>query len=321
MDSVDKELKQTQIAADDLKEQISECGRQAQQARHQLATIQADLQRLDGVLEQIENAEAAVDAAKERLQTIETIQAAEDLGRVRANILAEQQALQTIATQIDEINVQIGSEQANVRLRQGAASVLQQTQPEWDELAERMRGLQALQKACSPTEIPSMIIDSILPELEENINEWLALMTAGEMVCRLETVKQAKRKSNTNPGGQKTLDIVVSTANGTDRAYDTFSGGERVKLDLACRIGINRLLASRANANIDFLVIDEGWGALDEQGIAALIEALTLLSNEFGLILTITHVPAVAEAFPSRFEVTRNGGLSTGVWHHTHLVV
>ena len=183
-----------------------------------------------------------------------------------------------------------------------AAAQIERLRKDVEPVTLDLEATKMLVRAVSPAEIPTRMIESQLPVLEDHINHWLSRMSDGTMSLQLVTSKAR----STGKGDVPTLDLMVAYR-GTVRPYDTFSGGEKLKLDLACRLGISHLLAARSGTPIRFLVIDEGWGALDAEGIEALLGALEALQDQFELIVTITHVPAVAEAFPVRLEVERTG--------------
>jgi exonuclease SbcC len=54
------------------------------------------------------------------------------------------------------------------------------------------------------------------------------------------------------------------------------------------------------------LVIDEGFGTQDEEGIERLVEAIQQIRQDFSKILVITHLPRLKEAFPVRIEVEKD---------------
>jgi len=53
------------------------------------------------------------------------------------------------------------------------------------------------------------------------------------------------------------------------------------------------------------LVIDEGFGTQDQEGLDHLVEAIQAISEDFEKILIITHVESLKQAFPVRIEVTK----------------
>jgi len=144
-----------------------------------------------------------------------------------------------------------------------------------------------------------MIIETVIPEIEEEANRLLEQMTGGRMSVRLESQRETKKGTVA-----ETLDIHVSDELGT-RSYDLFSGGEAFRINFAIRIAISKLLARRAGARLETLIIDEGFGSQDAQGREKLVEAISSVAGDFGLILVVTHLDELKEAFPSRIEVVK----------------
>ena len=105
-------------------------------------------------------------------------------------------------------------------------------------------------------------------------------------------------------GIKETLDIKISDELGT-RDYATFSGGEAFRVNFAIRLALSRLLAYRAGAQLRTLIIDEGFGTQDTHGRERLVQALNAIQEDFDLILVITHIDELKDAFPVRIEVTK----------------
>jgi exonuclease SbcC len=103
---------------------------------------------------------------------------------------------------------------------------------------------------------------------------------------------------------KETLDIQISDSAGI-RDYEMYSGGEAFRINFAIRLALAEVLAQRAGARLQTLVIDEGFGSQDEAGRQRLVEAINLVKDEFAKILVITHIDSLKDAFPSRIEVTK----------------
>ena len=65
------------------------------------------------------------------------------------------------------------------------------------------------------------------------------------------------------------------------------------------------MLARRAGARLQTLVIDEGFGSQDAQGRQLLVEAINLVQEDFEKILVITHLDELKDAFSTRIEVEK----------------
>lgn len=145
----------------------------------------------------------------------------------------------------------------------------------------------------------AMMIEAAIPEIEESANALLMRMTNGRMSISIQTQKETKAGNPT-----ETLDIFISDENG-ERPYETFSGGEAFRVNFALRIALSQLLATRAGTSLRTLVMDEGFGSQDAQGRERLIEAINSVQEDFDLILVITHIEELKDAFPVRLEVIK----------------
>jgi len=167
------------------------------------------------------------------------------------------------------------------------------------ELSQRQSMMDELREAFGKNGVPAMLIEAVLPELEASANQLLGRMTNGRMNVRFET-QRLTQKGDTS----ETLEIRISDDVG-ERAYELFSGGEAFRINFAIRIALSKLLAHRANAKLQTLVVDEGFGTQDAQGRERLVEAITSIEDDFERIVIITHIDELKDAFPARIEVTK----------------
>ena len=159
--------------------------------------------------------------------------------------------------------------------------------------ARRERSLfNELRAAFGRNGLPAQIIETVTPELETEANALLRRMTAGRMSLRL--ISQREKQSG---GLAETLDIEIADSLG-ERAYELYSGGEAFRINFAIRIALSKLLARRAGAQLRTLFIDEGFGSQDEDGRDKLVEAISAVRGDFDLILVITHIDELRDAFP-----------------------
>ena len=90
-----------------------------------------------------------------------------------------------------------------------------------------------------------------------------------------------------------------------------FSGGEAFRINFAIRIALSKLLARRAGAPLPTLIIDEGFGTQDSNGLEKLKEAITSIQDDFEKIIIITHIEELRDAFPNRIDVIKTTEGST----------
>jgi exonuclease SbcC len=146
------------------------------------------------------------------------------------------------------------------------------------------------------------LIEQALPQIEEKANELLDRLSNGGMSVRFVT--QASYKDKKRDDLKETLDIVISDSAG-ERDYEMFSGGEAFRVNFAIRLALSEILAQRTGARLQTLVIDEGFGSQDAQGVQRLIEAINTVRGDFAKILIITHLDELKDAFPNRIEVEK----------------
>lgn len=161
---------------------------------------------------------------------------------------------------------------------------------------------EALTRAFHRDGIPTMMLESRLPQVEQYANDVLAKMP-GDMSLSIATQRQKK----SGDGASETLDITV-TINGWERPYGLLSGGQKFRVDLSLRQGLTRVLSAQ---EVDMLLVDEGFDRFqDDEGREAIMESLMAVADGFSRILVITHHPDVMERFGNRLEVSMEEGVS-----------
>ena len=153
--------------------------------------------------------------------------------------------------------------------------------------------------------VQALLIEMALPEIEVEADRLLARMTENRMHVKIETQRETKKGDLL-----ETLDINISDELGT-RNYEMFSGGEAFRINFAIRVALSKLLAKRGGAPLPTLIIDEGFGTQDSEGIEKLKEAINSIQDDFDKILVITHVEELRDAFPARIDVIKTAAGST----------
>jgi exonuclease SbcC len=173
---------------------------------------------------------------------------------------------------------------------------------EASEIRKDIDRLKQLEKAFGKDGVPALLIEQALPELQENADDILKRLTNDAMTVYFATqrdYKDSKRKDK-----QDTLDILISDG-GSTRDYETYSGGEAFRINFAIRLALSHVLAHRAGARLQTLVIDEGFGNQDAEGRDKLIQAINEVSNDFAKVLVITHLDELKDIFSTRIEVSK----------------
>ena len=155
--------------------------------------------------------------------------------------------------------------------------------------------------------VQAMLIDTVLPSIEEEANTLLGRMTDGRMHVKLETQRQ-RRSGRGEP--IETLEINISDEMGP-RSYELFSGGEAFRINLALRIALSKVLARRRGAPLPTLFIDEGFGTQDAAGRERILDVIGAIEKDFEKIIVISHLDEIRDAFDVRIEVQKEEAGST----------
>ncbi len=158
---------------------------------------------------------------------------------------------------------------------------------------------QSIAQAVGKDGIQALLIEQALPEIEQEANSLLEKLTDGQAHLFIESLRDLKSGKT-----KETLDIHISDATGI-RSYELFSGGEAFRIDFALRIALSKLLARRAGTSLQTLIIDEGFGSQDEEGLAHIMDALYKIQDDFAKIIVVSHLPYMKDQFPVHFIISK----------------
>ena len=175
------------------------------------------------------------------------------------------------------------------------------------ELADQQSIYQELVTAFGRQGVQAMLIETVVPRVEEEANVLLGRMTDNRMQLQLET----QRERRTGRGDPiETLEINVSDELGP-RSYEMYSGGEAFRVNLSLRIALSKVLAQRLGAPLPTLFIDEGFGTQDAAGRERILDVIGAIEQDFEKVIVITHLDDLKDAFPVRIEVQKDETGST----------
>ena len=262
---------------------------------------------------QLKTAETGIERAE---KTLQTRSASRDTAQRQlsalADVAAELAKLELHKQQIRDQEIARGLEEQSVfqeiGRREQTLSRLEEQKAVREGKAKRLTGAkydqevhEQLTRAFGKKGVQALIIETAIPELADETNRLLDRLTDGDMSLYFETVKEAKSKKDTPI---ETLDIKVSDNLGT-RPLEMYSGGEGFRAAFALRIALSKLLAHRAGASLQTLIIDEGFGSQDAKGREKLVECLRAIQDDFKRIIVITHIDEMKDAFSNRIEITK----------------
>ncbi|MAT97234.1 MAG: hypothetical protein CL608_08840 [Anaerolineaceae bacterium] len=284
----------------------------ARKARQALAEVPEQFQKLrqaEAAVKPLEDAlaEGSKRIAEQEESLAELTEQHETAVAELAQMTADGGDLRGVEKEVFALREEQIAANQKVAVAQNRLEVLGDQRQRQKELAEQrtavtqqIQRLKLLEKACGKSGVQALLIEQALPEIEERANELLDRLTGGEMTVSFATQRELKSRD----GLAETLDIHIRDHAG-ERPYDNYSGGEQFRVNFAIRLALSQLLAKRAGARLQTLVIDEGFGSQDPNGRQRLVEAINTIQNDFQRILVITHIDELRDAFPNRIEVRK----------------
>ncbi|MCZ4508155.1 SMC family ATPase [Streptomyces sp. ActVer] len=106
---------------------------------------------------------------------------------------------------------------------------------------------------------------------------------------------------------------IVSRSSGVVHQPNRLSGGEKFLASLALALALAEVHA-RSGPSLGSLFLDEGFAALDTTALDSALEVLRAQAGGDRLVMVISHLHAVAEAFDDVLWVRRNAAGSSARW-------
>ncbi|MDN5276567.1 MAG: repair protein SbcC/Rad50 [Clostridiales bacterium] len=329
LDPLKKQL-ETKDYAQEAMQQIEEIERQIQQVGYdpqehssvrdrlgklakvpsQWEAVQKARAQMDSDLESLQRIVRLIDDRKKHIKDmallLEALQGSiKDLPEILARASGLERELESIQKDIRSMEARRGALKERMNKILAAEQQLEKKREEQRQLHEQLEVYKALALIYGKRGIQAAIIENAIPELQDEANRILAKITDGRLAVEFLTQRDTKSGNVV-----ETLDIKISDGMDT-RKYETYSGGEEFRINFAIRIALAKILANRAGANMRMLILDEGFGVLDEQGRERLVEVINAIRDEFDKILVITHVQELKDAFPVQIEVIKTPEGST----------
>jgi exonuclease SbcC len=167
------------------------------------------------------------------------------------------------------------------------------------EAAEQTQVAATLANLLRSDAFQAWLLESALASLVADASDLLLDMSSGQFELRIHS---------------KDIEVIDHNDADSTRPVRTLSGGETFQASLALALALSRQVSSLAAsgaAKLESIFLDEGFGTLDETSldvVAATLENLAATGER--MVGVITHVPALADRIPVRFQVTRTGAKS-----------
>jgi DNA repair exonuclease SbcCD ATPase subunit len=195
---------------------------------------------------------------------------------------------------IADLNVEINSSDAgrlalseSIGLLTSAIQNLEDEKEKYSALLKKWRIYELFMGAVSKKGIPLQIIASQLPLINQEISKIL------QGVVGFTVELEADANSNA-------MDVYINYGD-SRRIIECGSGMEKLVSSMAIRVALINISSLPKSY---MLIIDEGFGALDEMNVEASNRLLKSLKKWFKNILVISHVDAVKDSVDNVLDIT-----------------
>ncbi len=236
------------------------------------------------------------------------------LNQIALQLTTHEQQLSSQQQQINQTREMLAHEKGKLDQQQQifvhTEQELKLVENQITKAVQQIGDYQTIASALGKDGIQALLIEEAIPEIEQEANRLLAKLTNNQAQLFIESVRDLKKG-----GTKETLDINISDALGI-RPYELFSGGEAFRIDFALRIAISKLLARRAGTSLQTLIIDEGFGSQDEEGLNHIMDALHKIQDDFAKVIIVSHLPSMKDQFPVHFMIEKGAqGSMVSVLH------
>lgn len=153
---------------------------------------------------------------------------------------------------------------------------------------DRLEYLRFLEVAFGYSGLPSFMLDSVTPYLNERASHYSSIICDGEIRVEFCTTSRTKKGAVKDK-----FNISVSHSHGGDR-YRSVSGGEKRRADLIIAQSMQDLVRSFGQNRLEIGIFDEPFAAgLDAEGIEGVLNLLEEVSSGGRTVLLVSHLPEI----------------------------
>ena len=231
-------------------------------------------------------AQARLDLATRQLAEIPEVAHPADRSALQEAVDDAEAAVSDAESTLSATTEAIGAMKAKLERRQTLAT-------RHDAAALTAARYKRLAEAFGPKHLQARVLREAQVRVATNANRTLSQLTNGGWSIHLD-----------DAGDE--LTVLAKSPLGHQREFDYLSGGERFRIALALAVGVGQTVSG--GRSVRSLLVDEGFGALDDTGRALMVEELHRLREtvlDGGRVVVVAHQDDVKDQFDYRFEITK----------------
>jgi DNA repair exonuclease SbcCD ATPase subunit len=223
---------------------------------------------------------------------------------INKDILLNSKSLKEISEKKSILNTDLGKLKAKIEADTDLLSKISEISKILETKQKEYSIRYKVWQGYAPSGIPTMIINTILDDLQIASNEFLSKLRP-DIEIIFSIVK-------TRDDGQEedTLDITYKHKN-NEREWEGLSGAQKVLVSLSLKLALSSVIQKRLGIDIKFLEFDELDARLDDASKDTLSEVIKLLQKAY-MILMITHNDYLKDRFQNAILVEGSDTGSNG---------
>lgn len=195
---------------------------------------------------------------------------------------------------ISSLNTQLGAIEEKKRVREDDSKKLDNLIIDKAKIEKEYLMHQKVVQAFSSSGIPTLIIHTILDDLQLEANALLAELRPG-----------IELQFHISKNDKDTLDLTYRI-NGKERDWEQLGGGQKVFISLSLKLGLSIVIQRRMGVDIKFLELDEVDQPLDKAGVDAYADVIKKWQDKFK-VFVVTHNELLKNKFTHAILVESDG--------------
>lgn len=244
-------------------------------------TLASRKKELDAASSTRDDLEKQVEELARQLQAKTDDSLKKDIEKTTQNIEQTEKQLGTAKSEGNSFAVSMGVLTEKIAAKQADKEKLDFLLLESAKIEKEHKMRLRVQQSFSPSGIPTMIINTILDDLQIETNDLLSQLNSGIELLFLVS------KTNGDGKEKDTLDIVYRI-NGEEFEWKELSGGKQMMVSLCLKLALSIIIQRRVNVSIKFLMLDEVESQFDDKTKDAFISLIKKWQENY-TIFVVTH--------------------------------
>lgn len=289
--------------------EITNLTKQLQEGKQQYLSQKEEYNQAENKAQQVK---AIVDqeqaSAKESLNRLNQLNSQKEKinAQMRQATLALQQAQQRLS-QYQEAQVELSKLDKQVidkpkELSTDYRRQMIEAQDKVNQAQNKISELKKLSEIYSDRGVKSLALNQVIPFLNDHLAKALDILTSGQLQASITSQTQTKTGKVKN-----NIDLLINKGK-AKKTYQELSSGEKRRVGISLNLAFMQYLQTQIDSN--FLVLDELFDNLDQQGIDEVILLLSKISSKDMMVLVISHNPDLKynDSFDNIININDNNG-------------